>query len=441
MSKKKKSKGIVLTDKQELGRRILMEDNKYTDILFDGGSRSGKTLIIIIVIIILCQLFVGLRALVARMKFAHARASVWDQTLIPLIQKMYPQAGIDKSRFIVRTGKSEIWLGGLDSKENTERVLGQEFGIIFLNESVEIPQSIRDLVKTRLAQNVNKLERIIDDYNNLGKLTKLIKNFHNFIVYDCNPRQPTHYLYKEFYVENDESRKTLKFYPQDNIEHLPEGYIKNILEKLPEDKKARFLRGEWAYSPGAVYSNVHEKNIINCEKNIYKFYDDIVVGIDWGLHMCAVIWGIKITSDKIKAYCFHEIIVLGGVTSDLINELDKIVGLKEKGIFLYCDHEPDRILECQSAGYQAKKAYKEVGPGDSSVNEYELYYDYNCKYTFQSMVNLVNQESTLGDGFIYGKHVKENDHEADGSRYALHGWKIDNRVKGQGHYILEKAVI
>lgn len=421
MSKVNKNKkySIILTDRQEVARRILMEKNKYNHILFDGGSRAGKTFIILLCLILLCMKFDGIRILIARMKFAHARASLWEQTLIPLLGKLNIQ-NIDRSMFIIRIGKSEIWLAGLDNKEKTEKVLGQEYSVIYLNEAVEIPQSIRDVVKTRLAQNV--------------------EGFHNFMVYDCNPRQPTHYLYSEFYVKSDFKRKALKFLPKDNKENLPAGYIEEMLEDLPEDKKARFLRGEWAYSPGAVYHNITEKNKINCEKNIYKFYDDVVVGVDFGLYMCANIWGIKRDINKIKAYCIHEIIILGGVTKDLIHELDKIYGIKQENIILYCDHEPDRISELQSAGYQAKPAYKDVGPGDGSVNEYEIYFDHNCTHTFQSMLNLVNQEAPNGQGFLYGKHVKENDHEADAGRYALHGWKMDNNM-GESNYIIERDVI
>ena len=382
---------FILTDKQELARRMLIDENIYTEILFDGGSRAGKSVVILICIIMLCLEFQGLRALISRMRFAHARASLWEQTLVPLIQKLKIPHRIDGSMFIIKIGKSQIWLGGLDSKERAEKILGTEYGLIFLNECTEIPESTRDIVKTRLAQN--------------------IKGFNNFMIYDCNPRQPYHYLFQEFYVNKTEDKGVLKFLPEDNIEHLPKGYIENILDKLPPDKKARFRKGEWVYLEGAVYHNIKEENKVNCEKNIYKFYDEVVVGIDWGLHMCATIWGIKKAEPKIEAYCIHEIIILNGTTQDLINELDKVFGIKQQNCILHCDHEPDRIMELQNAGYSAIKAYKEVGAGDSSVNEYELYFDNNCKYTFQSMANLVNQENPAGKGFLYGKHVKENDHE------------------------------
>ena len=415
-------KQIKLTPKQIAAWQLIL-NNKYTEILFEGGSRSGKTFIILLMIIVLCLNYRGLRVLIARKHFKHARSSIWEQTLIPMLTNYGFKHQVDNTLFIVKfPGGSEIWLGGLDDKERTEKVLGQEYGLIFLNEGTEISLSSRDIVKTRLAQK--------------------IKGFLNFMITDCNPSQPTHYLYKEFHEEHKDYRTKLKFFPKDNKKNLPEGYIENVLENLPEDKRKRFLEGVWAQSPGAVYQNIKEANIIPCERNILKFYDDIVVGIDWGLYTCAIVWGIKRDGSKIKAYCVHEIIIMNGVTQDLIDQLDKIVGLKKLNTIMYCDHEPDRIMELQSAGYAAKPAYKKsVGERDASVNEYELYFHPYCKYTFQSMLNLRNQEDPSGQGFLYGKHVKENDHEADASAYSLHGWKMDNRVKGQGHYILEGRVI
>jgi PBSX family phage terminase large subunit len=411
---------VNLTDRQELGRRILMEQNHYTDIMFDGGARSGKTFLIVLCLIFYLIAFPGIRILASRMMLSHAIASLWKQTIIPLIDQLGIRANINLSSHTVTIGKSELWLGGLDSRVQTEKVLGQEFAIIFLNEAVEIPQSIRDILKTRLAQKV--------------------KGLNNFMIYDCNPRQPTHYLFKEFYVDKNSDRKVLKFLPIHNKENLPAGYIEKTLMNLPEDKQARFLRGEWVYLPGAVYRNIKESNIITCEKNLYKFYDDFTIGVDWGLHMCANIWGIKVAQPKIQAYCIHEIIIMNGVTKDLIDEFGKIFGIKEKNIIEYCDHEPDRILELQNSGYMAKPAYKDIGPGDSSVNEYEIFFDKACKYTFDSMANLQAPESPMG-GFIYGKHIKENDHEADAGRYGLHGWKMDNNVKGAGHHILKGSLI
>jgi hypothetical protein len=114
--------------------------------------------------------------------------------------------------------------------------------------------------------------------------------------------------------------------------------------------------------------------------------------------------------------------VVGGRTKDLIDKLNTVSWLKNKVIF-YCDHEPDRIQELCEAGYMGKEAHKDVSPGDSTVNSFDLYFDHEADNVFQSMLNLMRIQDK--DGNYTDKHEKVNDHEADSARYALHSGKID----------------
>lgn len=392
-----------LTNKQELGLRLLWQD--YAEILFDGGSRAGKTFLILLYCLIICGKYAGIRCLLARFVFAHAKSSIWLQTLLPLLQdnKLGLNYIINHSDHIIKFDNgSEIWLGGLDNKERADKILGQEYAFIFLNEAVSFPQKIRDIVKTRLAQK--------------------IEGFKNKIVYDCNPRSPYHYLFQEFYIQNDLTRAKLKWLPDDNLENIADNYIENVLDKLTGNEKKRFRFGEWANVEGSVYPEIKAENIIDTIKD-FKYYDDIVGGIDFGLYTAIDLWGFK----EKKAYNIMEIILIGSqntMTSKMIKEMDKIKEIKFYDVLSYCDHEPDRIQELSEGGYLVKKAYKDVEPGDASVNDFELFFDINCKNTFQSMLNLTYQQDNNGQ--YIEKHVKENDHEADASRYAIHGYKMDN---------------
>lgn len=400
-----------LTAKQVKGWKKLIA-NKYREILFDGGSRAGKTFLICMYFIVCTMKYLGIRFLIARLAFAHAKSSVWKQTLIPMLSSLFSDLDVktDNSDFIITNNKTkgEIWLGGLDDKERTDKILGQEYAGIFLNEAVRISRATRDKVKTRLAQR--------------------IEGFTNFIIYDCNPRHPLHYLYQEFYIEKNDCKTQLHWLPEDNKENLADGYIEQFLDTLTGNEKERFRLGKWAALPGAVYLNIKGKNVIECDKDFNR-YDGIVLGADFGLHNAIVVWGIK---DN-QAYCLYEIVLIKtlerkATTKDIINELDKIWGVKEYMYPIYCDHEPDRIQELNDAGYNAKKANKEIIAGDGSVNEMELFFDVDCKETFQSMLNLTHQQDSNGN-FI-DNHVKENDHEADASRYAIHGYKMDNSSTG-----------
>jgi phage terminase large subunit len=386
--------------KQIIGRKIL-HSPQYTDILFDGGKRCGKTVLICYDFLQLAthMQFAGIRQLMVREKFNHAKMSLWYQTLQPMIRNHFPgMFTTNKTDFIItckHTG-SEIWIGGLDDKDRTEKIFGQEFARIFNNEAVQSSPASCQKLESILAQNV--------------------PGFKNQIIYDCNPRSPAHFIYRKFYLNKAPHQIKLTWTPFDNIENLPAGYI-DRLNRLSETEKKRYLHGEWCNVEGAVYTNIFEKNKRDCNKD-WPPYDYVVGGIDWGYHAAATVWGVK----ENKACCLYGWSVIGGRTKDLIKKLDSVYWLKDHVVF-YCDHEPDRIEELCEAGYMGKKAFKEVSAGDSTVNSYELYFDHETEAVFQSMLNLMREQDK--DGNYTDKHVKVNDHEADSSRYSLHSARME----------------
>jgi PBSX family phage terminase large subunit len=406
-----KRKTFKPNPKQLIGREIL-HNPEYTDILFDGGKRAGKTVLICYDSLELCcQLeYSGIRILMIRESFNHAKLSLWYQTLEPMIRDFFPNCfDINKTDFIITnkiTG-SQIWIGGLDNKERTEKIFGQEYARIFLNEAVQTSSGSCERLESILAQKIN--------------------GFVNQMIYDCNPRNPSHWIYKKFYISQQKGQIKLTWTPYDNIDNISDNYI-NRLGKLSESKIKRFRDGIWCNVEGAVYHNIQDGHITTVEKDNYK-YDDMTIGVDFGYNMHCSIWGIK--RDEMKASCIYEIVIIGGKTSDLIRELDKVEWTKRYK--MYCDHEPDRIQELCDAGYIAVPAYKEIGAGDDSVNEFDLWYDADTNETFQSMLNLMHQQDK--DGNYSYQHIKENDHGADSGRYALHGWRKDNNVRLNHDYI------
>ena len=147
---------------------------------------------------------------------------------------------------------SELWIGGLDDKERTEKILGKEYSTILLNEASQISWEARNVAVTRLAQKCR--------YTLAGQERELALK----LYYDCNPPTKGHWLYKAFHRHEDpETRKGLadagdyavtRINPVDNTENLPADYIKT-LEGLPERLKRRFLRGEYGeQAPGQLWT-------------------------------------------------------------------------------------------------------------------------------------------------------------------------------------------
>lgn len=222
------------TPKQEEAVKLMSFGPKYC--LLYGGSRSGKSFIIIRQIIIRCLKEAGSRALICRFAFNHAKQSLWHDTIPKVLKLCFPwvKPTFNKSDwFIEFENGSQIWLGGLDDKDRTEKVLGNEYATIFVNEASQVSYQAYTLLLTRLAQNTGLVNRI---------------------YCDCNPPSTQHWTYKLFIQHvNPDSNEPLdaKYYshmrmnPDDNLENLPEDYIDSVLNTLSHRQQKRFRYGEF----------------------------------------------------------------------------------------------------------------------------------------------------------------------------------------------------
>lgn len=235
-----------LNAKQEAANKVL--GSQATHILLFGGSRSGKTFLAIRAKIIR-RLAYKSRGACLRYRFNHIKASLVYDTLPKVMELCFPGVAqhcqLDKSDWVYRfPNGSEEWFGGLDDKERTEKILGQEYADLLLNECSQIPWQSRNIAITRLAQN-----------------TPLrLKAY-----YDCNPPSEAHWTYQYFINKLDpDTRIALRapdniasFGPMnalDNKDNLPAGYIAE-LESLGDRMRRRFLLGQFGRNDeGALWS-------------------------------------------------------------------------------------------------------------------------------------------------------------------------------------------
>jgi predicted phage terminase large subunit-like protein len=243
-----------LTAKQDEAMTVLGSDARH--ILLEGGSRSGKTFITLRVIALRALAAPKSRHAVLRFRFNHVKASVVHDTFPKMMQLCFPGVPyrLDKTDWFAEfPNKSQIWFGGLDDKERTEKILGQEYASLFLNEISQIPFGSRNLALTRLAQ--------LCTYQKHGQEYPLrLKAY-----YDCNPPSKAHWAYKLFHEKKDpETNKPvpngheysfLRLNPTDNRDNLPAEYLQT-LESLPVRLRKRFLEGEYAeVAPGALWTD------------------------------------------------------------------------------------------------------------------------------------------------------------------------------------------
>ena len=241
-----------LTPKQEEANELLASSASH--VMLFGGSRSGKTFLIVRGMSLRGLKAPKSRQAILRFRFNAVKQSIVFDTFPKVMEVCFPGVPYELNKsdwFVQFENGSEIWFGGLDDKERTEKILGQEHAGIFLNECSQIPWSSRNMAVTRLAQNIT--------YNLNGKLTRLPLKMY----YDCNPPTDAHWSYRVFVekVDPDTRRKlantddyvSLQMNPKDNIGNLPPEYLK-ALESLPARMRQRFLEGAFSKSnPSALW--------------------------------------------------------------------------------------------------------------------------------------------------------------------------------------------
>jgi phage terminase large subunit-like protein len=243
-----------LTAKQLEAQRVLASDAKH--IMLFGGSRSGKTFLIIRNLIMRGLKAPNSRHAIFRYRFNSIKASVMADTLPKVMRTAFPKIEYEVNKqdavCYLPTG-SELWMAGLDDKDRTEKILGMEFVTEAFNECSQIPYSSVQIALTRLAQQV---DQIIE-----GQPPKPLKPR---AYYDENPPSKAHWTYKQFVQKIDpESRIPLakpddyasfKINPTDNAENIASDYLET-LSGMSARLRRRFLEGEFTdATPGALFT-------------------------------------------------------------------------------------------------------------------------------------------------------------------------------------------
>lgn len=218
-----------------------------THLMLYGGSRSGKTFLLTRNIVLRALKAPKSRHAILRFRFNAVKASVVFDTFPRVMEVAFPGVKFDVSKtdwYAQFDNGSQIWFGGLDDKERTEKILGMEFATIYLNEASQIPWNSRNIALTRLAQ------RVSQDVEG-REVTQLRPRMY----YDCNPPSKAHWTYKVFHdkvdpetkepIKNPEDFGWFQINPADNIANLSDGYLAT-LAGMSARMRARFEAGKFA---------------------------------------------------------------------------------------------------------------------------------------------------------------------------------------------------
>ncbi len=207
-------------------------------VLLVGGRRSGKTFINFRNIVLRAN---GSpkpsKHLIFRYRFNHVKNSIWYETMPKVFDICFPDwiegvhYHLNKTDWFVRFNNgSTIWLGGLDDKDRTEKILGTEYSTVYYNESSQIDFHGFETGLSGLAEN-----------SGIDLCAWL----------DENPPSKKHWTYKMF-VEfkhplsnkplNQLEYGSLLMNPDDNRKNLPASYF-DILDNLSKRKRDRYRDG------------------------------------------------------------------------------------------------------------------------------------------------------------------------------------------------------
>lgn len=248
-----------LTSKQAQAVSILTSPAKH--ILLLGGSRSGKTFLLVRSIIIrACK--AKSRHIILRQHFNHIKTSVWLETIPKVMSVCFPLLNVKYNKtdyYIEFPNGSTIFVAGLDDEKHIEKILGKEFSTIYFNECSQLNYNQIQVALTRLAEKSDLRKKV---------------------YYDANPPTRRHWTYwffiKGVHPETGEEVDTDQYAsmlmnPEDNLENIDEEYL-SLLNSLDEKQRKRFLLGEFNDDSdgSAYYAFNRDINVAVIDKSFHQ---------------------------------------------------------------------------------------------------------------------------------------------------------------------------
>jgi hypothetical protein len=239
---------IRLTDDQTKALAVIQEGKRHT--LLYGGSRSGKTFLLVYVIVLRALIYGGSRHLIYRLRLKEVIDSIWLETFPKVIEKfagLGPKIRFNEARHTAfLPNHSEIWIAGIDDVRNTDTALGKEYSTIYANEASQIPYMTNWKVRTRLAQKVEGCKaREFVDLNPPTKSHWTNKEFR--LLQDPIESKPGHIVP----VKNPERYAFMQMNPEGNKQNLDQDYVES-LANAPASMRRRFYLGEYADDDGLL---------------------------------------------------------------------------------------------------------------------------------------------------------------------------------------------
>lgn len=264
------TRGYRLHDRQKEALKLLAGPQRHT--LVYGGSRSGKTFLLVRAVVVRALRYPASRHAILRFRGNAVMRAVYLDTLPKVMRLCFPQVKLTPHKqdgYVSLPNESEIWFGGLDDDEAVEKILGNEYLTLYLNECSQIPYSSVLMARTRLAQTVPGAQQRA--------------------YYDLNPTGTGHWTHKEFLEhrspETGKPIPTAADYahtyinPDDNRENLSKAYL-DELDALPEKQRRRFKEGRYVSEVDGALWSLQQLERLRIDTEDVPLMQRVVVAVD-----------------------------------------------------------------------------------------------------------------------------------------------------------------
>ncbi len=370
--------------------------------IYYGGSGSGKSV------------YVTQKKIIKHLKYSRCNILILRKiadtnrfSTIPEIEKTINKFGLKDYFKITKNPQkivnllygNEILFGGLDDVEKMKSVTFKN-GIltdIWVEEATEITEK---------------------DFENLDIRLRGISDVPLQITLSFNPINQLHWLYKRFFMSNDEYINTNKYILKTT--YLDNKFIdsayRNKLESYKDSDPYMYqvyTLGNFGVLGNVIFKNWEVRELSEEEKTFNNFR----YGLDWGYNDPFCVIKTAINTNRKEIYIYDEIYQRGIETNKQIAELLKVF---VRNNYVVCDSsEPKSINEIKAYGIKAlptKKGKDSVVHGIKWLKQFKIVINPKCQSIINEFQLYKWREDRLGNSLEIP--VDANNHAIDSLRYA-----------------------
>lgn len=376
-------------------QKKVLESTKR-EVLYTGGFGSGKTRVLCIKAAMEASkkgnVVMIIRKTLVSLKKSTLRSLIYeDDGLPPVLPRGTYNYNKAEGQIQLNNG-GIILLCGLD---NPTRILSINAGCILIDEAVEINE---------------------EEYNSLFSRLRL-KVGTRQILMATNPGPQSHFLYKRFFLENNNNREVINAPTNENF-LLPQDYLDSLMDSYKDNELLykKYIEGKWVTAEKSVFPTFNREKHV---KNIKYESDRYILGLDFGFTNQTAMLLAQVAGSKIVI--LEEVYKSKLLINEIMNHIHDF-NTRYKGLKVIYDPSAASLgAQIQHEGIDCAKANNDIIVGISRINtklavredtnEPDFYINPNCVNFIREMENYQYEK----DGSE--KPIKVNDHLVDACKY------------------------